>query len=430
MRRTTTLLTLACAMGAIAQALELGSPLPGAAIRDTLSPIVRDLPRDSLDAVRERRQLAREALSGLRDSVGRPLGIEVDRAGLIERMPDGTRAVRGEILATAPSAASEALWEAEGLEIVRRDVLEPLGIDLVVLRGPDSRSGQDLLARLRQIDPSGSYDLNHLYDPSGDTMAAAAALAPSPGECDDCRIGAVDSGADTEHDALSRARIEQQAFAGGHVLPSQHGTAIAALLVGRKGAARGARLFLADIYGGKADGGSAESIARALAWLASERTPVVTLSLAGPPNAVLEAAIEAMISRGHVVIAAVGNGGPAAPAAYPAAYPGVIGVTAIDAAGRIAVDAQRGPAVAFAAYGVHLTTARFGGGEAEISGTSFAAPRVAARAALLATDVVPGNSEVVRAALQSQAIDLGAPGRDDIFGYGALEPLQLTASAP
>lgn len=431
MRRPATLLLLALALGGTAPALDVGGrPLPIPPIPDRITPAVREIGRDKIDEMRERSRLAREALNGARDAVGRPLEVERDIAELIERMPDGSRAIRGEILATAPTDAAERLWEAEGLDIVRRDQLDPLGIELVVLRASDGTSSRSLLSRLRQLDPAGSYDLNHLYDPSGSATLAAGALVPSASDCDDCRIGAVDSGADASHTELSRARIEQRGFASREALPSLHGTAIAALLVGREGAARGARLYLADIYGGEAEGGSAESIARALAWLAEEETPVVTMSLAGPPNAVLEQAVTAMIARGHVIVAAVGNSGPAAPAAYPAAYPGVIGVTAIDASGQVAIDAQRGAQVTFAAYGVDLGVPRFGGGETTMTGTSFAAPRVAARAAMLTPGIAPGAAEQVLATLRSLAVDLGAPGRDDIFGYGALEMLQVTAAAP
>ena len=55
---------------------------------------------------------------------------------------------------------------------------------------------------------------------------------------------------------------------------------------------------------------------------------VVTISLVGPRNAVLERAIGAAQRKGVVVVAAVGNDGPAAPPAYPASYDGVVAVTA------------------------------------------------------------------------------------------------------
>jgi hypothetical protein len=425
MRRPATLCFLIATLAGPAAAVELGGLLPGNPVTDTLIPAARG----TLDAARDRTRLVREALSGTRDIVGRPLLGERERAGRIDLFPDGSRAVSGQILASAPSPAAEAIWKSEGFEIVRRDRLDPLGLEVVVLEAPGGLSGPAALTRLRTADPAGSYDLNHLYDPSSSAVVTGAALVPAASDCDDCRIGVVDSGADLEHRDLRRADIETRSFTGSAPLPSIHGTAIASLLVGRNGAARGAELYLADIYGGKAEGGSAEAIARALAWLATEETPVVTLSLAGPPNAVLQAAVAAMIARGHIVIAAVGNGGPAAPAAYPAAYPGVIGATAIDAAGKPAIDAQRGPQVSFAAYGVDLDVAAIGGGETTMSGTSLAAPRIAARAAALGTKIDPAESQAALKSLQTAAVDLGTPGRDDVFGYGALEPLTLTAAS-
>ena len=57
------------------------------------------------------------------------------------------------------------------------------------------------------------------------------------------------------------------------------------------------------------------------------------ISLVGPPNKLVARAIEVVQSRGIAVVAAVGNDGPAAPAQYPASYPGVLAVTAVDAGG-------------------------------------------------------------------------------------------------
>src|SRR5207245_7526152 len=89
----------------------------------------------------------------------------------------------------------------------------------------------------------------------------------------------------------------------------------------------------------------------AFGWLAREHVPVINVSLVGPPNAMLAAIVRDVLSRGYLVVAAVGNDGPAAPPLYPAAWPGVIGVTAVDARQRVLVEAGRGPQVKFAAPG-------------------------------------------------------------------------------
>ena len=57
---------------------------------------------------------------------------------------------------------------------------------------------------------------------------------------------------------------------------------------------------------------------------------MINVSLVGPRNALLERVVASLVSRGHLIVAAVGNDGPAAPPLYPAAYDGVVGVTAVD----------------------------------------------------------------------------------------------------
>ena len=144
------------------------------------------------------------------------------------------------------------------------------------------------------------------------------------------------------------------------------------------------------------------------------------MSLAGPPNRVLEAAISAASERGMLVIAAVGNNGPAGEPLYPAAYAHVVGVTAVDSANRIYRYANRGRHVTFAAPGVRVKVADDGGGYSTESGTSMAAPYAAAIIAqAVAKGVAPSNDEVL-AALKAAAIDLGDKDFDDVFGYGLI----------
>jgi subtilisin family serine protease len=121
--------------------------------------------------------------------------------------------------------------------------------------------------------------------------------------------------------------------------------------------------------------------------------------------------VRAVIARGHIIVAAVGNDGPAAPPLYPASYPGVIGVTGVDARNRVLPEAGRGPQVDFAAPGADFSAASLAGRTTAVRGTSYAAPIVAG---LLASR--PGDG--AQAALAREALDLGARGADQIFGAG------------
>jgi subtilisin family serine protease len=166
------------------------------------------------------------------------------------------------------------------------------------------------------------------------------------------------------------------------------------------------------------------SLVAALSWQAAERVAVVNMSLAGPPNRVLETAIEAATADGMVVVAAVGNNGPAGEPLYPAAYATVVGVTAVDSANRIYRYANRGRHVMFAAPGVRVRVAESDGGYDTRSGTSMAAPYAAAIIAqCVATHVTPSTDDVL-ASLKAAAIDLGARDFDDVFGHGLIAAVE------
>jgi hypothetical protein len=362
------------------------------------------------------------------DAVGRPK-VPVRN---FEQDLSGDRVVRGTVLAIAPSAQGLAVARNLNFAIARQETMPSLGLDVAVLTVPDGMSVTDALAALRKADPSGSYDYDHLYDPSGGQVSASSGDDAGRSASAATKIGMIDAGVDRNHPAFGDAKIVAKNFASGKESPgTAHGTAVASLLVGSdgdfRGALAGATLYAADVYGGEADGGSAEDIARALAWLAANNVPVANVSLAGPKNALLGAAVAAFLSRGHVLVAAVGNDGPAAPAKYPAGFSGVVGVTSVDAARNIQLDAGQGADVMFAARGVDVRVAGAKGHYVSMTGTSFASPLVAAR---LALDVPRADAQIAAraiAALQHSAIDLGAPGRDPVFGYGFLDALGTVA---
>jgi subtilisin family serine protease len=298
-------------------------------------------------------------------------------------------------------------------------MLEELDLRIVVLHARPGMGTRAALRRLRRADPEGEYDFNHVY--RGSATPATAILAPGPAAARPgrgaLRIGLVDSGVGESHPALGSTDIRSWGCAGAQV-PDAHGTAVASLLVAGSGA--GATLYAADIYCGRPAGGAATGFAEAMAWLARERVGVINLSLVGPHNALLQRAVRALAARGHVLVAAVGNDGPAAPPLFPAAYPEVIAVTAVDGRGRALPEAGRGPHVEFAALGNGLRAARAREGWTEVRGTSFAAPTVARLAARHAPEPAAGNGERVRALLAARARDLGRKGRDEVYGLGLL----------
>lgn len=334
----------------------------------------------------------------------------------------GAPIVRSEVVAIDPSRDALERARADGFGIARERRLDGLDLRIVVLRARDGMGTRAALRRLRRLDPAGRYDFNHLYTGSGAGSAMTADAAPAPaGATGPLRVGLVDSGVDRGHPALAGVDVRPWGCDGASV-PDRHGTAVASLLAGSAAtpAPADAVLYAADIYCGQPTGGAVVGLSEALAWLARERVAVINLSLVGPPNLLLEQAVAALARRGHVIVAAVGNDGPAAPPLYPAAYSEVIGVTAVDARHRVVPEAGRGPQVAFAAPGADLRAAAPDGEWAPVRGTSFAAPLVARLAAMDVAEPGAGRGAEVSARLAALALDLGRHGRDNTYGHGLI----------
>ena len=341
---------------------------------------------------------------------------------VLEADPHGAPIVRGELLAFAPQAQALAALATAGFAVVREQELAGLGVRVVVLQasGDTARS----LARAQMLDPAGSYDFNHVYLQSG-AQAAALAQSSSPGEAAPpaaaTRVGLIDDGVDTRHAALRTGAVHLHGCAGTPV-PAVHGTAVASLLAGRtgrfRGVAPGAELYAADVFCGRPTGGAVDEIAAAFAWLMNEQVPVINVSLVGPPNRTLESVVAGAVARGYLIVAAVGNDGPAAPPLYPAAWPGVVGVTAVDARRRVLPEAERGPQVKFAAPGADMAAARSPQGFALVRGTSFAAPIVAGLLALTLRTPDKRLADEAVAALARSALHPGTAGPDPVYGYG------------
>lgn len=349
---------------------------------------------------------------------------------VIEADASGAPILRSEVLAYSPTDAAIERARAAGYAVLRQRSLEPLDIRILVLRAPPGLSTRRALKDLRALDPDGTYDFNHVYTESGPVNSPAADQAPPqptspPGSAEKgtpaTRVGLIDAGVDRAHPAFQDVAIHAHGCSG-QLVPSAHGTAVASLLVGRAtnfhGSAPGAMLFAADVYCGQPTGGAVDAVADAFGWLARERVATISVSLVGPPNGLLENVVRAVIARGHIVVAAVGNDGPAARPLFPAAYAGVVGVTGVDARRRALVEAGRGPHVDFAAPGADMAAANATRSYVAVRGTSFAAPIVAG---LLAQQLLePDGTESVSAisTLARQAIDLGARGPDRTYGNG------------
>lgn len=310
---------------------------------------------------------------------------------------------------------------------------------------PDGLALPDARDAVRALPSGGNTDFNHYYRPErGETdckgeTCPAYELVGWPGissqtgpACPDVgSIGIIDTGINDKHPVFSGSDVIVLRLAD-EALPASkasHGTAVAALLVGQpetrvRGLLPQARLVAVDAFhrAGRDERADAFTLVEALYALADEGVTVINLSLAGPPNSVVRAAIQDLSDNKRIAFAAAaGNGGPAADPVYPAAYDEVLAVTAVDRNKRVYRRANRGDYIDLAAPGVNIWTAASIKGAKWRTGTSFAVPFVSAAAAIVRAKHPGKTPAEIYDLLRNAAFDLGDPGHDPVYGHGLLQ---------
>jgi type VII secretion-associated serine protease mycosin len=271
-------------------------------------------------------------------------------------------------------------------------------------------------------------------------LARLAALADGTGQT----VAVVDSGVDPTHPQLAGAVAAGRDFldvgqSDGRVDCVGHGTAVASVIAARpvkgtsfQGLAPGATIVpvrvseLQDVPDGSPAGRTtnAAGFAAAIRAAVDLHVTVINISLTfSQDDPDLHAAIDYALRANVVVVAAAGNRFDSGnPTPYPAAYPGVIGVGAIGPDGKRLPGSQVGDYVDIVAPGSQIVASALPRGYAVMEGTSFAAPFVAATAALL-RQYRPELSAVDVAARLTATAD-PAPGthHGGEYGAGVLNP--------
>lgn len=395
-------LFLFLALTAAPAAAQLGLPPVGQTIGgalDTAGRALNPVPDVISDVADSSKRLADARLSRLSDLVRR-------NREVLELDASGEPARRGELLVMGASDAEVASAVASGFALLGSERLDTLDIAVVRLGVPGRQSLAKAEATLKLLLPHAVVSADTLHFQSGATAKDTAARPGRIAAVIDQPVGMIDGAPGA---SLTIAAV--RGFAKGAPAPSHHGSAVASLLQ----SAGVRRIAVADVYGTDPAGGNALAVARGLDWLVGQQgSRVVSISLVGPNNPLVARAIAAAQRRGVYVAAAVGNDGPAAPPSYPASYPGVIAVTAVDGRGRALIEAGRAMHLDYAAPGADLLAANAAGKWGKVRGTSYAVPFVAARAA-----AALGRGAVIPI-LDREAVDLGRKGTDPIFGRGLL----------
>lgn len=355
-------------------------------------------------------------------------GEAAEPAPLLDQAPD-------EITVTSLSDEDLTTLLTQGFTILQQGGSDAARVHR--LRIPTGRTLEQARSDVRTLTTGRDADFNHYYrieqsTCSGPQCRALEQIAFQSHACAqrDVAIGIIDTGINVDHEAFADRQLTVYRVHKNTNLASSaaHGTAVAAIIVGGPesrvpGLVPGSHLLAVDAF--TRENGDERTDAFALVvgldWLEQQGVEIINMSLAGPQNTALEAAIDRVSRAGIVVVAAAGNKGSTAPPAFPAAYPGVISVTAVDASNNIFAMAQHGPHIDLAAPGVDVWTAASVSGGRLKSGTSYAAPFVSSAAALVLSAEPHLTPDEVIQRLESTALDLGEEGRDDVFGAGLVQ---------
>ncbi len=259
------------------------------------------------------------------------------------------------------------------------------------------------------------------------------------------KVAVIDSGVDTKHPQLNGKIVGFQDYlrsSPGAEDCVGHGTAVAGLIVGTppnsgatfRGLAPQAQILAARVSekvpgNDSAPSPTEEEMAAAVRWAIANQAKVINLSLAYTepdeklPN--FKKSIEEAIAAEIVVIAAAGNNYKKGnPVPSPAKWPGVVGVAAVDKDGQRLEESGMGSYVDIAAPGVDVIVPRPGGGHALDRGTSFAAPLVAATAALIYSRYPTLSAGQVIKRLMATADPAPGGRNSDGWGVGIVNPLR------
>lgn len=368
--------------------------------------------------------VAEGSIVSLAEGSGAPIDQQVGGEALLvmPKREDGTIASRIEL---APGArVIDSFWSPVLCATVARVVGDPLAqpFDLVATMPDDATLSPNHVyvsaaSEVETIDASETDDPYRKLQHGLDRLGVALAQAVSTGT--GVRVAVLDSAPEASHRDL--VGVEVAPFAGGpETAPAVHGTLTAGVIgavphngFGIAGAAPGAELIAVPVCrplgATPRDTCGLYDLLRGLDHAWDQGAQVINLSVVGPPNPLLERATARLDDLGAVLVAAAGNEGSAEPR-YPAAYPSVVGVGALDADGARAASSNYGPSAEIWAPGAGVLSTVPGGSFAFASGTSFAAAHVSgALAVLIGSGVSPDDARRALFRSAQAAAPPGAP---------------------
>jgi subtilisin family serine protease len=330
-----------------------------------------------------------------------------------------------------------------GLTVAGVQTSSITGGTLYHFRLPPGRRVADVVRTL-EAERVGIASPNYVYRIAQDTASDTQSSAGSPDQYTveklrltevhkvatgrEVLVAVIDSQVDGNHPDLAGAIVETYDAVGRPEQAHSHGTGMAGAIAAHRkllGIAPGARILAVHAFSTttrQSPEATTRQIIAGIEWAINKGARVINMSFAGPYDPMIQLAMRNAAAKGVVLIAASGNMGPKSPPLYPAADPNVIAVTATDETDQLFPQAVRGPHLAVAAPGVDVAVPAPGDAYQLTTGTSVAAAHVSGVAALLLERHPSVNARTVLEVLTSTARNLNAKGRDDLYGWGLIDP--------
>jgi subtilisin len=230
----------------------------------------------------------------------------------------------------------------------------------------------------------------------------------------DCVKGGVNFTTEDRSDYMDRCG--HGTFCSGIIAAAENGT-------GLIGIAPNSNLYAVKVLNDKGQG-SINWLIQGVNWCIENNIDIISMSLGFTQDTPeMRNIISKAYDKGIIMIAAVGNDNRETEVEYPARYPEVIGVTAVDNCDELGNFCTTGSKVEVSAPGVNITSTYLNNLYAIGSGTSFAAPHITGAIALIQSGSLKHfkqklNFIEVKAFLDMHVQDLGEPGKDNKYGYG------------
>lgn len=249
-------------------------------------------------------------------------------------------------------------------------------------------------------------------------------------------VAVIDSGVGPTHELKGqlRAGLNLAGRPPARIDVMDHGTAVASLIAaradGRGISGVSPRVKIVPIRIFDSYRAPAKRVVKAIRWATRQRVDIINLSLVERDSRALRSAVRAATRRGIIIVAGAGNTrASGSQAQYPAAYPGVIAVGAIDKQRELATFSTEGDYVDVVAPGVRVLASDPFSTLSHYSGTSFSTPMVTGVVALM--KAVDPRLRPARAVhiLRTTARDLGAEGKDPLYGHGLVDAVGAVRKA-